>query len=1262
MTENIYSSDGPVKDSAFYITRDADRELLDHCLAGEYSYIFCQRQMGKTSLIYRTKDRLKELNNNTALVDITSIGEYGIDAYQWFFAVLKKIIQSVSVPNLEKFIEWWKKNKELSTPSDCFKNSLADFVLKSIDQPLVVFVDEIDKSINRGFSKDFMDVIRSMYIARSEQPEFEKVIFVLLGQARLSDLQKSHDTTPYNIGERVELKDFSIDEIMPLAGGLSLELGTEEKVMTWILQRTGGQPYLTQRLCINLAKRRETIKEELQVENALADMVRETKILEHFDYIKSYLTQEKYGDLLLRMYGYIISGNLVYDDLENDYLDRLKLSGVLTVAKGILVSKCPIYYRYIGLEWIRREMLERNANFPENYSIARKYIRNRETTSDASVPLSVETNKEIQEREIDIKGKKIPHEHFQQYEVQPVDLFDDTDLMQNDDALFENGTNFFDKKEKKNYLIEYVISSIRYFFENFKKIVTLFFVALIMIFVFIVIPYVGITVYGVDWKLCLLWFTLLLLNGTGFVVSLRSDRMYLEERIGRYLGDWNEQSDQKSSHWNFTSTQFIRPISLWGRISDQLAKADLKIKPFEFFAFDIFGGLAFVFWSWFVGGWNIFAMLIFGIIGLLLPWLYIKRIQIRRTKEFELQIENFLDVMVNGLRAGYSTMQAMEVVSRELPAPLSNEFRRVVQEMQLGIPMEEALDHLTERIPSPILWAVVTAMKIQREVGGNLSEALDNKLARLKTYSKIEREIGTTFLTVPMWFYYLFFVVIQYFQKYFINSYMLLNNEAYYGITMFYASQIMIVVPLFMVVIASWNLSDQQIFSKQNIVVGIIVIFLSVFLKLPYVLFVALVCILLQSRPVIYFVKGLIKSIQFLFRSGFTVALILFLTSFFLMVSGQHNLIDYFYKNFYFVLKSWLVVIALYMISSIYGNVRRRAHRVLYIVSIAMLTIISIFLFETVLQESAFLNMLLLYVNITLSLFIFVYLLINAASFTAIDDSDDRLTEFSQRGELVSLSEIEAMQPVYHRVILPLLHKIGDFFSTFTPQFALLETEKKLEWAGMAGYLNSPVFMVSKFLIAILFGYLAYIFSDMVQFYIHLRIDTIGLIIFALIGYCVPTIWLDGQVFSRQNKIRKEFPDILDLLVICSEVGLGLYAAMSVVVEKASGEIPLVFSRTIREIQLGKPSRDALYTMADHVGMMEMNSLVAAMIQSEQLGISIANIFRNQSFRILDRLKENLENENFRVKSWGNVGISVFGLSLIFWLLSSIIDRIIALQ
>jgi tight adherence protein B len=136
--------------------------------------------------------------------------------------------------------------------------------------------------------------------------------------------------------------------------------------------------------------------------------------------------------------------------------------------------------------------------------------------------------------------------------------------------------------------------------------------------------------------------------------------------------------------------------------------------------------------------------------------------------KFNDQLGDMLNLMVNGLRAGYSTMQAMEAVSRELPAPISDEFHRVVQEMQIGIPMEKALDNLLRRIPSDDLDFVITAINVQREVGGNLSEILDTISFTIRERVRIKGEIRVmtatvrtsatvlslipVFLTLALWF------------------------------------------------------------------------------------------------------------------------------------------------------------------------------------------------------------------------------------------------------------------------------------------------------------------------------------------------------------------------------------------------------------------------------------------------------------------------------------------------------------------------------
>jgi tight adherence protein C len=128
-------------------------------------------------------------------------------------------------------------------------------------------------------------------------------------------------------------------------------------------------------------------------------------------------------------------------------------------------------------------------------------------------------------------------------------------------------------------------------------------------------------------------------------------------------------------------------------------------------------------------------------------------------------------------------------------------------------------------------------------------------------------------------------------------------------------------------------------------------------------------------------------------------------------------------------------------------------------------------------------------------------------------------------------------------------------------------------------------------------------------------------------GFFLPHLMLSSRITNRQNEIRKAMPDALDLLTICVEAGLGFEAAMSKVSEKWDNQLALAFARTIREIQLGKARRDAMRDMADRLGVPEMTSFVAAIIQSEQLGVSMAKILRIQSDQMRIKRRQRAEEE-----------------------------------
>jgi tight adherence protein C len=235
---------------------------------------------------------------------------------------------------------------------------------------------------------------------------------------------------------------------------------------------------------------------------------------------------------------------------------------------------------------------------------------------------------------------------------------------------------------------------------------------------------------------------------------------------------------------------------------------------------------------------------------------------------------------------------------------------------------------------------------------------------------------------------------------------------------------------------------------------------------------------------------------------------------------------------------------------------------------------------------------------------------------------DDRLADYISRGEEISLEEIELSQPIAERVIVPIVQKIGELTEKFTPQNAIEETEKKLELAGNPPGIDPTIFWAARFIVAIgVGGILLFVFSvSSMNWTWGRKLLMTG--IFSVIGFFMPQLLLQSKISSRQDMIRKSMPDALDLLTICVQAGLGFDAAMSRVAEKWEDALADEFSRCLREIQLGNVRRVALRNMADRIGITEMTSFVAAIIQSEQLGVSMAKVLRIQSDQMRTRRRQ----------------------------------------
>jgi len=246
------------------------------------------------------------------------------------------------------------------------------------------------------------------------------------------------------------------------------------------------------------------------------------------------------------------------------------------------------------------------------------------------------------------------------------------------------------------------------------------------------------------------------------------------------------------------------------------------------------------------------------------------------------------------------------------------------------------------------------------------------------------------------------------------------------------------------------------------------------------------------------------------------------------------------------------------------------------------------------------------------------------------EEDDDplqaRLAEYLQSGDVASLEEIELSQPFTERVIIPIVRKIGEISARFTPQKAIQDTAKKMELAGNPWPIDAATFLAIRFILGVVIGGFV---TAMVMLAPEPNFNDNAIYIFGATfgGFFLPHLMLTSRITNRQKEIRKAMPDALDLLTICVEAGLGFDAAMSKVSEKWDNELSLAFARTIREIQLGKVRRDALKAMSDRLDIAEMTSFVAAIIQSEQLGVSMAKILRIQSDQMRIKRRQRAEEE-----------------------------------